>query len=72
VHGALTSHLAPDQVVVSLNLEFEDNLRVPQLEDVVLEIERRVRARHPEVTTLFIKPQTPRAFDDAVRARFRE
>jgi divalent metal cation (Fe/Co/Zn/Cd) transporter len=72
VHGALTSHLAPDQVVVSLSLEFEDSLRVPELENVVLEIERRVRARHPEVTALFIKPQTPRAFDDAVRARFRE
>jgi len=69
-HGALTSHLAPDQVVVSLSLEFEDRLRVPELENVVLEIERRVRAKHPEVVALFIKPQTPRAFNEAVRARF--
>ncbi len=69
-HGALTSHLAPDQVVVSLSLEFEDGLRVPELERVVLEIEQRVRKQHSEVVALFIKPQTPRTFDNAVRERF--
>jgi cation diffusion facilitator family transporter len=68
--GTLTSHLAPDQVVVSLSLEFEDQLRVPELERVVLEIERRVREQHSEVVALFIKPQTPRAFDEAVHKRF--
>ncbi len=69
-NGALTSHLAPDQVVVLLSLEFEDRLCVPELENAVLEIERRVRAQHTEIVALFIKPQTPRTYDEAVRKRF--
>src|SRR6185295_4129771 len=42
-NGALTSHLSPDDIVVLLSLEFEDRLCVPELEEVVLEIERVVR-----------------------------
>jgi cation diffusion facilitator family transporter len=68
-NGALTSHLAPDQIVVSLSLEFDDGLRVPELEDAVRAIEQRVRARFPEVTALFIKPQSPAGFADANRHR---
>jgi cation diffusion facilitator family transporter len=68
-NDVLTSYLSPDQVVVSLSIEFEDTLRVPELEEIVKEIERRVRAKHPEVLSLFIKPQTPQAFREAVRAR---
>jgi cation diffusion facilitator family transporter len=69
-NGALTSYLSPDQMVLSLSIEFEDKLCVPQLEEVVLELEKRIRAKHPEVTALFVKPQTPRTFDAAVRERF--
>jgi cation diffusion facilitator family transporter len=72
VNGALTSHLSPDDIVVSLSLEFEDRLRVPELEEVVLEIERVVREKHPQVASLFVKPQTPRAFRAALRARFEQ
>lgn len=71
-NGALTSHLSPDDIVVSLSLEFEDRLCVPELENVVLEIERVVREKHPQVAALFVKPQTPRAFKDALRARFQQ
>jgi divalent metal cation (Fe/Co/Zn/Cd) transporter len=55
----MTSHLSPDDIVVSLSLEFEDRLSVPELEEVVLEIERVVRKKHPQVAALFVKPQTP-------------
>ncbi len=61
-NGALTSTSRPTTVVVSLSLEFEDRLRVPELEEAVLEIERVVREKHPQVAALFVKPQTPRAF----------
>src|SRR3569833_2231786 len=69
-NGALTSHLSPDDIVVSLSLEFEDRLCVPELEAVVLDIERVVREKHPQVVSLFVKPQTPRAFREALRERF--
>ena len=70
-NDVLTSYLSPDQVVVSLSIEFEDTLRVPELEELVKEIERRVRAEHPEVVSLFIKPQTPQTFREARAARRR-
>ena len=71
-NGALTSYLSPDQMVLSLSIEFEDKLCVPELEEVVLELEKRIRARHPEVVALFVKPQTPRTFRAAVRERFQQ
>ena len=70
VNGALTSHLSPDDIVVSLSLEFEDRLCVPELEEVVREIERVVRERHPQVASLFVKPQTPGTFREALKERF--
>lgn len=70
VNGLLTAQLAPDQILVGLSLEFSDDLHVPQIEECVMEIERRIRAAHPEVLTLFVKPQTPKAFTEAVRQHF--
>ena len=69
-NGALTSHLSPDDIVVSLSLEFEDRLCVPELEEVVREIERVVREKHPQVASLFVKPQTPGTFREALKERF--
>jgi cation diffusion facilitator family transporter len=70
VNGMLTAQLAPDQILVALSLEFSDDLRVPELEERVIEIERSIRAQHSEVIALFVKPQTPKTFSDARRDRF--
>jgi cation diffusion facilitator family transporter len=70
VNGMLTAQLAPDQILVALSLEFADDLRVPELEERVIEIERNIRAQHSEVIALFVKPQTPKTFSDARRDRF--
>jgi cation diffusion facilitator family transporter len=70
VNGLLTAQLAPDQIVVALSLEFSDALRVPELEERVVEIERSIRARHGEVIALFVKPQTPKTFSEARHDRF--
>ena len=69
-NGVLTVQLAPDQILAALSLEFADTLRAPEIEASVMEIERQVRAAHPEVVTLFIKPQTAAAFRETVRRRF--
>jgi cation diffusion facilitator family transporter len=70
VNGMLTAQLAPDQILVALSLEFSDDVRVPELEERVIEIEASIRAQHGEVTALFVKPQTPKTFSDARRDRF--
>ena len=56
-----TVHLAPDQVIVALNLEFRDDLTTPEIEEATTEIERAVHAEHPEVIAIFVKPETATA-----------
>jgi divalent metal cation (Fe/Co/Zn/Cd) transporter len=70
VNGLLSAQLAPDQILIALSLEFADDLRVPQIEESVIEIERAVRAAHPEVLSLFVKPQTQKAFTEAAHRHF--
>jgi cation diffusion facilitator family transporter len=69
-NGILTVHLAPDQIVVALSLEFEDTLRTPEIEASVARIERLVRDRYPQVVALFVKPQTPGGFERGRQLRF--
>jgi len=69
-NGVLTVQLAPNQILAALSLEFADNLRAPEIEASVMEIERQVRVARPEVVTLFIKPQTAAVFRETVRRRF--
>jgi cation diffusion facilitator family transporter len=70
--ASLTVHLAPDQIVVGLSLEFDDELRTPEIERRVVLLERLIRQQHPEVVSLFVKPQTRRAFYLARAKRFGE
>jgi cation diffusion facilitator family transporter len=68
-NGVMTVQLAPDQVVVNLSLEFADEMRAPDIERAVIEIERSVCGAHPEVVAVFIKPQTPQTYGEVVRRR---
>jgi cation diffusion facilitator family transporter len=53
-----TVQLAPNSVVVYLSLDFFDTLRAPEIERAVLDLERQIRATHPEVAAVFVKPQS--------------
>jgi cation diffusion facilitator family transporter len=69
-NGVLTVHLAPQEILVALSLEFADELRTPEIEAKVIELERRVRLSHPEVVAVFVKPQSPEGFRETVTRRF--
>jgi divalent metal cation (Fe/Co/Zn/Cd) transporter len=69
-NGVLTVQLAPDQVVAALSLEFDDTLPASELEAGVVAIEARIRGTHPEVTTIFVKPQTGIVYEQSMRAQF--
>jgi cation diffusion facilitator family transporter len=71
-NGVLTVQLSPDQILVALSVEFADDFMTPQIEAAVVEMERKIRAAHPEVVSLFIKPQTSAMFKESVRNRFGE
>jgi cation diffusion facilitator family transporter len=57
-HVVFTVHLAPDQVVVALSLEFADTLTTPEIEEKVAALEREIRQAYPEVIAIFVKPQS--------------
>jgi cation diffusion facilitator family transporter len=53
-----TVQLAPKNIVAYLSVDFFDYLRVPDIERTVVELEKRIRNVHPEVSAVFIKPQS--------------
>ena len=71
-NGVLTVQLAPDQIMAAMSFEFDDALTAPRIEEMIADIERRIRDAHPEVTSLFIKPQNPRQYAQTVRDKFGE
>lgn len=50
-------HLAPEQVIAALSLEFRDSLTTPEIEAAVDALERAVHEKHPQVMAIFVKPQ---------------
>jgi cation diffusion facilitator family transporter len=57
-NGVITVHLGPRDVIATLSLEFADELTTPEIEAQVTELERKIKAAHPEVSSLFVKPQS--------------
>jgi cation diffusion facilitator family transporter len=71
VNGVLSVQMGPEQVVAALSAEFEDQRSTAQIEACIERIERAARAQHPELQALFVKPQTPAAWQarrNALRA----
>ena len=71
-NGVLTIQMAPDQIMAAMSFEFDDALTAPQIEEMIADIERRIHDAHPEVTSLFIKPQNPEQYKRTVREKFGE
>ena len=69
-NGIMTIHLAPAQIVVSLSLEFADDLCTPDIEIKVAELERCIRKLHPEVVAVFVKPQSSAGFKEAMIRKY--
>ncbi len=57
-NGVVTVHLGPNQIVASLSVEFEDHASVNEVEACVERVEARLKAEVPEISGVFIKPQT--------------
>lgn len=57
-NGVVTVHLGPNQIVAALSVEFEDAASISEVEACVERIEKRLREEMPQISGLFIKPQT--------------
>jgi cation diffusion facilitator family transporter len=56
VESILTTQLSPDQVIATLAVEFDDDLTVPDLEQLIGRLERDLRKRHPDLFRVFVRP----------------
>lgn len=60
VRRVLTTHMAPDQVIATMDVEFDDLLTIPDVERLIGRIEGGLRDRHPELSRVFIRPEPRR------------
>lgn len=61
-NGVVSVHLGPDQVVVSVSVEFRDEATANTIETAVERIEKTLQSEMPEITGLFLKPQRDAEF----------
>lgn len=66
VEGILTSQLGPNQVIANIGLEFDDNLRTPDIERLTAHLENELRKKHPELFRVFVRPH-PDQYQGEVR-----
>ncbi|KAA0911543.1 cation diffusion facilitator family transporter [Pusillimonas sp. ANT_WB101] len=64
-NNVVSVHVSPREIMAALSVEFEDALRAPEIEAVVINLENRIRAAMPEVTSVFVKPETSRSSDNS-------
>ncbi len=55
---ALTMHLGPDDVLLTLDVDFADRLSTSEVEDTVVDLEQRIQRHHPEVKRIFIEAKS--------------
>jgi cation diffusion facilitator family transporter len=67
VRAPLTMHLGPQDILLNVEVEFRDGLSAADESAAVARIEDAIRARHPEVTRIFIEGQRPRGVVSALR-----
>jgi cation diffusion facilitator family transporter len=56
VGRALTMYLGPEEILLNLELDFEDSLSAADVEAAVQRLERAIRAEHADVRRIFIEP----------------
>jgi cation diffusion facilitator family transporter len=59
----LTMHLGPDAILLALKIRFREGMSLGEIESAINALEERVRAAVPEMTRIFIEPDS--AYDEA-------
>jgi divalent metal cation (Fe/Co/Zn/Cd) transporter len=58
VRPPLTMYLAPDDVMLALDVDFDDHLTATQVEAAVVAVQQTIRASHPEFKRIFIEAKS--------------
>jgi len=54
----LTLHFAPEDVLLTLSVDFADNLTSAEVEGAISELEQNIKTRYPEIKRVFIEAQS--------------
>ncbi|MHA1164565.1 MAG: cation diffusion facilitator family transporter [Alphaproteobacteria bacterium] len=66
-----TMHMAPNDILLALSLDFHDNLSSGRVEETIYRLEQDIKARFPDVKRLFIEVQSQRDHDRVAAAERR-
>ena len=53
----LTMHMGPHDVLVNLSVDFKDDVAAEKIEDIIAQIDARLRKSHPKVARVFIEAE---------------
>ena len=68
VNELRSMHMAPNDILLALSLDFHDNLNAGRVEQTIFRLEQDIKSRFPDVKRLFIEVQSRRDHDRVVAA----
>ena len=60
VNEILTLHMGPDFILVTISIDFEDQLATTEMERVISEIDSEIKASYPHVKRVFVEAEARR------------
>ena len=63
-----TLHRGPEDILLALSVDFEDNLTVGSVEEAIYALEVAIRQRFPQVRRVFIEVQAEHHHEEMARA----
>ncbi|MCM2130557.1 cation diffusion facilitator family transporter [Larsenimonas rhizosphaerae] len=63
VHEVLTMHMGPDFILVNISVRFDREATAEQIEQVVVKLDRAIKAEFEEVKRIFVEAESARGID---------
>jgi len=66
IHELLTMHMGPDFILVTMNVDFNNELNAGELEQTIATMDQQIKQQHPNVKRVFIEAEAWRATTPAI------
>ena len=57
VNEVLTLHMGPEFILVTISMDFRNDIPVGRVEDTIAALDRKIKAAHPNVKRIFVEPE---------------
>ena len=65
IRDLLTMHVGPEDILVNVEIAFQDGLDTDGVEDAIRDVERSIRVAAPKVAKIFVEPRRPGRADQS-------